>query len=100
MPNLAPSNSRQPSGNLQPSGRVVTFQVQNFTGQGDPVAVARQALSSVPWADRNDIEFDRDSNKLRIGQLGGSVNTQQAKEPLETAGFEFAPGVSVGPKKK
>lgn len=72
LPALPVTNLPQPSNvSRQPSGRVVTFRVQKFTGQGDPIAAAREALGNVPWADLEDIKFDRDSSELCIGQLGG-----------------------------
>ena len=82
----------------QPSGRVVTFRFQSFSGNGDSTAAARQALRDVPWADLNDLEIDADKSEIRIGQLGGSVDTAAARQSLITAGFQMLPGVSIGNK--
>ncbi|MCX7421064.1 MAG: prolyl oligopeptidase family serine peptidase [Planctomycetia bacterium] len=82
----------------QPSGRVVTFRFQSFGGQGNAVAAARQALRGVAWADPNDIEVDAGKGEIRIGQLGGSVNTGMAQQALSSAGFQMLPGVSIGSK--
>ncbi|MFM9966104.1 MAG: prolyl oligopeptidase family serine peptidase [Planctomycetaceae bacterium] len=82
----------------RPSGRVVTFRFQSFAGNGDSMAAARQALSGIAWADPNDLEIDPAKGEIRIGQLGGSVNTETARQALLTAGFQMLPGITVGPK--
>ncbi len=82
----------------QPSGRVVRFRFQSFGGNGDAAAAARQALRGVTWADPNDIEVDAAKGEIRIGQLGGSVNTGAAQQTLSSAGFQMLPGVSIGSK--
>ena len=97
---LAPLTNLPQNANAggQPSGRVVTFRFQSFGGPGDAAAAARQALRNVGWADPNDIEVDAAKGEIRIGQLGGSVNTGTAHQALGAAGFEMLPGVSMGSK--
>jgi hypothetical protein len=83
---------------LQPSGRVVTFRFQSFGGQGDAAAAARLALRNVAWADLNDLEVDAEKGEIRIGQLGGFVNTEPARQALVAAGFQLQGGISIGNK--
>ncbi|HLQ46528.1 MAG TPA: prolyl oligopeptidase family serine peptidase, partial [Planctomycetaceae bacterium] len=90
---------QNPGAARQPSGRAVTFRFQQFAGQGDSAAAAREALGNFPWVDLSDIEIDQAAGEIRIGQLGGSVNTEPARQALSNVGFQMLPGVSVGPKK-
>lgn len=100
FPNIAPSNTGgTPAGVLQPSGRAVTFRFSTFSGKGDPAAAARQALRNVSWADPDDIVIDQATSEIRIGQLGGSVNSEPARQALLDAGFQLIGGVSIGAKK-
>ena len=87
-----------PNIGLQSSGRVVTFRFQSFGGRGDAAAAARQALRNVSWADLKDLEIDAGKSEIRIGQLGGSVNSEPARQALIAAGFQLLPGVSIGNK--
>ncbi len=99
MPQLPSANPPARSNvSLQPSGRVVTLRFQSFTGTGDATAAARQALRQVTWADLNDVEIDPVAGEIRIGQLGGSVNSEPARQALIAAGFQLLPGVSIGAK--
>ena len=95
---LAPLTNLPQNAGGQPSGRVVSFRFQSFGGNGDAAAAARQALRGVTWADPNDIEVDAGKGEIRIGQLGGSVNTGAAQQALGSAGFQMLPGVSIGSK--
>ncbi len=99
FPNFGSPNAGSPAGGLQPTGRAVTFRFQSFSGQGDSAAAARQALRNFTWADPNDIVIDPTAGEIRIGQLGGSLSTEPARQALVAAGFQMLPGVSVGPKK-
>ena len=99
FPNFGSPNGGVPAGGLQPTGRAVTFRFQSFSGQGDSGAAARQALRNFTWADPNDIVIDPTAGEIRIGQLGGSLSTEPARQALVAAGFQMLPGVSVGPKK-
>lgn len=95
-----PFGNLPPPSNIprQPVGRVVTFRFQSFAGNGDSIAAARQALKETAWADLNDLQIDPEKGEIRIGQLGGSVSTEPARQALTAAGFEMLPGVSIGNK--
>ncbi len=95
-----PFGNLPPPSNIprQPVGRVVTFRFQSFAGNGDSIAAARQALRETAWADLNDLEIDSAKGEIRIGQLGGSLSTEPAREALANAGFQMLPGVSIGNK--
>ncbi len=99
LPTVPFVNPQVPSNaGRQPSERVVTFRFQSFNGNGDSTAAARQALRNVSWADLNDLEVDAAKGEIRIGQLGGSVNSEPARQALIAAGFQLQGGVSIGNK--
>lgn len=99
LPAFPNGNLPQPSNVARsPSGRVVTFRFQSFGGSGDSTSAARQALKGVAWADLNDVEIDPAKGEIRIGQVGGSVNSEPARQALIAAGFQLLPGVSIGNK--
>ncbi len=99
IPNIAPSKSGTPAGGiLQPSGRAVTFRFRSFSGKGDPAAAVRQALRNVTWADLDDIVIVQVIGEIRIGQLGGTIDVNPARQALLDAGFQMLPGVSIGAK--
>lgn len=99
LPAFPFGNQPQPSNVPRaPTGRVVTFRFQSFTGNGDSTAAARQALRGIAWADPNDLEIDSAKGEIRIGQLGGSLNSEPARQALLAAGFQMLPGVTAGPK--
>lgn len=85
----------------QPTGastHQLTFRIQDFVDQDDPVAAAREALDGMSSVNIAEIAVDRPSAELRIGLTSNPVDTKPIQRSLENVGFRFRPGFNITAK--
>lgn len=80
------------------STHLLTFRVQEFAEQDDPLAAAREALDGFASVNLTDLAFDRRSAELRIGLTKNSVDAKPIQRSLENVGFRFRPGSNITAK--
>jgi dienelactone hydrolase len=79
---------------IHPGQRIVVFDLESYSGQGDAVETARRVLIRFPFCDPHSVQVDWNAKTLTVGLRGLSVNTGPIKSALERAGFQLG-GVTV-----
>jgi hypothetical protein len=70
------------------SGPVVVFQMLDYRGGSHSGAAAQKALARVPWFS-GIVVVDHKAREIVVGVRGGSINSNEAKQALEAAGFKI-----------
>lgn len=94
VPPVFPQAGFPPTMRIHPGQRIMVFDLESYSGQGDAAVAARRALVGIPFCDPNSAQVDFIAKQLVIGLTGGVLDSGPVKSALEQVGFKLG-GVTI-----